>query len=224
MESDYKFCCPSLREFLKYWESTNLDVGFGIKIEPPEDSFQPFQICPYCGKNLLKLSAKTVKQYDKDKKYTFKWNEKYSIGIPWIDNQHKNLLEQINKLVNAIVRDERCEEGGTIIKFLKNYTKAHFGTEENFMVKHQYPGYPQHRREHVKFILMINDFTDEYMQKGTTRDFVKKVAKNLWEWYKIHILGSDYEFGEFLKNKNFIYDEKSANEVMKDLLEGMDKE
>ncbi|MCP4726614.1 MAG: hemerythrin family protein [bacterium] len=224
MDDNISFCCANLKSFIDYWENTNLGVGFGVINPPSHDGFKAFKLCPYCGKEIGKMVIQPQKKFDSEKKYIYEWDDKFSIGIPWIDSQHKKLLDQINILLDSIVKEKKLAECGKIMKFLQNYTMAHFGTEENFMIKHEYPGYKSHKNEHTKFISLIEDLTDEYLEKGATQDFIKKVAKNLWAWYKNHILKSDHAFGEFLKSRKCIYDNESASVVMNQLLDGLDNE
>jgi len=224
MDNDISYCCANLKSFINYWENTNLDLGFGVINAPHHDGFKPFRFCPYCAKEIKEMMNHPKQKFDSNKKYIYEWNDKFSIGIPWIDSQHKKLLEQINILLDSIVKDKKLEECSKILKFLQNYVSAHFGTEENFMIKHEYPGYKSHKKEHTKFISMIDNFADDYQDRGATQEFVKKVAKNLWEWYKNHILKSDYAFGEFLRSRKFIYDNETASMVMNQLLDGLDNE
>ncbi len=223
MEYDINFCCPGLESFIKYWENTNLDVGFGVINPPVEGEYGPFRSCPYCGHDIKKMINNPESKFDKGKKYIYEWDDKYSIGIPWIDIQHQKLLELINTLLDSIIKAKKIDEAGKLMKFLQNYTKAHFGTEENFMRKHEYPGYASHRKEHAKFIKTIDNFYDEYKSHGATSELIKKMANILWEWYKNHILGSDYAFGEYLKSQKFIYDNESATAILNKLLKGAEE-
>ncbi|MCP4728278.1 MAG: hemerythrin family protein [bacterium] len=163
---------------------------------------------------------------DKGKTYSIKWDDKIDIGIPWIDNQHKKLLELLNVLLNvllnAVVHDKGFEEAGKSITFLKNYTKAHFGTEESLMQKHKYPGRETQKKQHKYFAEKMDKYVDDYAQGGASKELAVKVAKELWEWFKHHITKEDIKFGEFLKANSNV-DDREPEDIMDDLLKGAGK-
>lgn len=58
------------------------------------------------------------------------WTEDLSVGVDRIDEQHKELFEKINDLVEAI-KSHTCKyKIGDVVKFLEDYVVFHFGQEE----------------------------------------------------------------------------------------------
>ena len=127
------------------------------------------------------------------------WNDNLNIGILQIDVQHKNLVNMINQLYEAMSTGKGKEVVGKIVKEMAGYTITHFGTEEKLMQQHGYPELPQHKKEHELFVKKVQEFSSE-IQKGNLI-ITSNVANFLKEWLIKHIQGTDKKYGPFLKEK-----------------------
>lgn len=80
------------------------------------------------------------------------WNDRYKIGVDFIDKDHKLLFSTMNKLLRISEDEEKnewvCREG---VKFLKNHSIEHFKREEEYMKSIGYEGYELHKRLHDNF-------------------------------------------------------------------------
>jgi hemerythrin len=123
------------------------------------------------------------------------WDEAFSVGVPVIDGQHKELVRMTNALF------EGCERGGaTIVYFMRtiqgavNYAKIHFATEEKYMVQVDYPDYEVHKREHESFVGEVLHQVRLFERNQTQpMDF----ALFLKNWLLNHIAVSDKKFSPF---------------------------
>ena len=63
------------------------------------------------------------------------WDDHYSVGIRYIDEQHKNLVSYTNRLYKACLKSEQeaRTEFQKIIPRLVDYVKFHFSAEEQMM-------------------------------------------------------------------------------------------
>lgn len=81
-----------------------------------------------------------------------KWNDRYTIGVEFIDREHKLLLSTMDKLMRLIENDDKsewvCREG---VKYLKNHSLEHFEHEEEYMRSINYSEYEVHKRLHTDF-------------------------------------------------------------------------
>lgn len=127
------------------------------------------------------------------------WNDNLNIGILQIDVQHKNLVNMLNQLYEAMSSGKGREVIEKIVKEMAGYTISHFGTEEKLMQQHGYPEYPQHKKEHELFVQKVQEFSSE-IQKGNLI-ISSNVANFLKEWLIKHIQGTDKKYGHFLKEK-----------------------
>ena len=127
------------------------------------------------------------------------WNDAYSVKIFSIDSQHKNLVALVNNLNSAMRQGKGKELMSKVLQDLISYTKVHFKTEEDLMVKHTYPEYEAHKKEHDDLTAKVLDFYTRF-QSGNTFITVE-VMNFLRDWLVNHILGSDKKYGPFFIEK-----------------------
>lgn len=130
------------------------------------------------------------------------WEEKYSVNIKEIDEQHKNLVKMVNDLHEAMSVGKGKEVMGKVLQNLINYTASHFATEEKYMTMFNYPSYPQHKGEHDKFVKQVLDFQKDFNEGNKIISL--DVMKFLKDWLLNHILGTDKKFGPFFNEKGLI--------------------
>ena len=80
------------------------------------------------------------------------WQERFNIGVSFIDEEHKKLFSILNKLFEYSKEDEKsqwaCQEG---IKYFKGHALKHFADEETYMESIGYKGLDRHRDIHKSF-------------------------------------------------------------------------
>ena len=127
------------------------------------------------------------------------WDDRLSVGIEMIDNDHKKLLTLINNFETAVYypTGERFEREA--LEEVVNYTKYHFQREEDLMQKHGYPEYESHKRQHEEMISKVNGFLAAY--ESHREDTVEKLTQFLKDWLINHIAGTDQRYGPYLRDK-----------------------
>jgi hemerythrin len=115
------------------------------------------------------------------------WTESLNTGIPEIDQQHKQLIDQMNLLYNAIQNNKGSEEIQNIMTFLSSYVYQHFGYEENCMHRYKCPIATTNKSAHTQFINSLNEINEELNTKGASISLAIKVNQNLLEWFGNHI-------------------------------------
>lgn len=78
----------------------------------------------------------------------FEWNENYSVGVLSIDNQHKEILGIMGRLLDAMKKGQAGEITAEIIRELESYAVIHFQKEEFFFHRFNYSGSYDHVIEH----------------------------------------------------------------------------
>lgn len=124
------------------------------------------------------------------------WNESLSVGVAEIDQQHQKLIAIINDLNDAMRQGKSKDVMSKIISGLISYTQTHFGTEENYFAKFQYPDTAAHKAEHAKFVAKAVDFRSGF-DSGKIGLSVE-VLNFLSDWLTNHIKGTDKKYGPFL--------------------------
>ena len=129
----------------------------------------------------------------------FNWSDSYSVKVAELDNQHKELINILNELYDAMSARKGNEVLGSVITKLSNYTRLHFATEEKYMEKYSYPGYAEQKKEHDLFLVKVQEFQKGF-QAGELM-LSMEVSTFLKNWLINHISGVDKKYGPFFNEK-----------------------
>jgi hemerythrin len=129
------------------------------------------------------------------------WEEKFSVGIALIDEQHKMLIQRLNDLSKAIDMNQSVSEIVRVLGFLIEYTNFHFSTEEKYMVENNYPGLSYHRTQHEEFKTTLHHLIRDFEEEGATKALADSINTFLTNWLVTHFQEVDIEFGKFLFEK-----------------------
>ena len=124
------------------------------------------------------------------------WKDEYSVGIDSIDRQHKKLIALINSLQTAVNYSAGAEYEQEALDELVDYTKTHFGYEEELMEKNGYPDFTTHRAEHELMIARVEQVLAEYKRNPDTA--MQNAIDFLRDWLINHINGTDKQYSKFL--------------------------
>ncbi|NPA69129.1 MAG: hemerythrin family protein [Chlorobi bacterium] len=128
------------------------------------------------------------------------WSEIYSVGINKIDNQHKKLIELINKLFASLSEGNAEDIIPDIIKELTEYTQYHFKTEEDLFEEYNFPDKNEHILKHKNFIQQVEKWKDKLIQNDENLHY--ELMNYLKMWLIEHITGDDFLYKDFFKKNN----------------------
>ncbi|MCS7242499.1 MAG: bacteriohemerythrin [Candidatus Caldatribacterium sp.] len=128
------------------------------------------------------------------------WSSNFATGIDVIDEQHKELFARTNRLLEACQEGRGREAVGETLKFLEDYVKTHFATEEGLMEKYGYPEFLDHKKLHESFTKAFMELKEK-AKEGTGLALVTQVNKTVVDWWVNHILKVDKKLGAFLGEK-----------------------
>jgi len=127
------------------------------------------------------------------------WKEVYQTGIVVLDKEHQGLVEQINRLGEAI-REKRGEDLlGDILQALADYTESHFEHEERLMQDYGFPGLPEHRQKHQELRDTVQAM--KARSEGATEGLARELYKFLRGWLLEHIVEVDKQYGAYLESR-----------------------
>lgn len=129
----------------------------------------------------------------------FDWKDVYSVGVEDMDNQHKVLIDAINRLHDAMKSGKAKEMQKKILDELISYTNTHFTAEEKIMAQHSYPGLPEQKKQHQHFVVKLNGFQEDY--KSGKLMLSLEMMKFLRDWLSNHILKIDKQYSLFFNQK-----------------------
>jgi len=127
------------------------------------------------------------------------WKDEYSVGIAHIDQDHKKLINLLNKFTVAYDHAMSEEFEKEALNALIDYTKYHFKREEKMMRDNDYPDFIAHQAKHKEMIDQVNSFVDLYNDKG--HDALKDISEFLTVWLISHINGTDKEYSQYLNDR-----------------------
>ncbi|MEM9539447.1 MAG: hemerythrin family protein [Cyanobacteria bacterium P01_E01_bin.42] len=122
---------------------------------------------------------------------TLLWSNSLKIGIPEIDKQHQQLIEQMGRLYTAIQKDRGNNEIQEILRFLNQYVVEHFGYEESCMLKYKCPIALKNKTKHNEFKANLKAIEEEFRTKGASENLAIEINRNLLEWFANHIKSID---------------------------------
>ena len=124
-----------------------------------------------------------------------KWASDLDTGILVIDNQHKRIVEYINKLIDAEVTHDK-EQISNVLNELIDYTLSHFTFEESLMEEARYPFIKAHKRVHQLFVKRIGDYVQRFKMG---EDITDELLNTLQAWLINHIKSDDNDYVEIVK-------------------------
>jgi len=124
------------------------------------------------------------------------WSSQFSVGVADIDEQHKGLLEMINKLHEAILANHSSEACAEILDEMVVYAAEHFATEEGYMDRLNYPDAAEHKREHQNFAAQCKEFQEDLAAARIS--LTLDLGKFLLSWLYDHIRKVDMQLGQFI--------------------------
>lgn len=124
------------------------------------------------------------------------WDEKFSVGIKEIDDQHKVLVEILDELYLAMLKARGNEVVEATLDKVIRYTKSHFSTEELLFKKYSYPEEKLHKAEHDAMLKKVDAFRRDFKNgKLIGVDLMHFLKK----WFVEHLQTTDYRYVKFFK-------------------------
>lgn len=123
------------------------------------------------------------------------WEDRYSVKVPHLDQQHRQLVDLINQLYDAMRVGKGQHEMASILDQLIDYTGKHFSSEEAYMRRQAYPDFLEHQASHQRLTQQVLDFQAKY-RRGEIGLSVP-VIHFLRDWLVNHILGEDMGYSTY---------------------------
>jgi len=126
------------------------------------------------------------------------WNEDLAVGFGRIDEQHKELFERYNNLIQS------CKEGAgreaivTMLEFMVDYVTVHFAEEDRFMVRYNYPERGEHLAEHRELFAHVDSVRQELQERGPTVAVITSINHTMLAWLIRHVKQTDIKLARFL--------------------------
>ncbi len=131
----------------------------------------------------------------------FKWSPEYSVNIKTIDDQHRELVNILNRLFIAVSKREGDKAIAGILDALVTYTQTHFALEERLMQQANYKDFEAHKVEHQKLLDQLDHLCRKHLVEEKAIYF--EMLSFLKTWLKEHIQGVDTIYSSALQQAGF---------------------
>ena len=143
-----------------------------------------------------------------EEKDYIQWNDKFNLGIPVIDEQHKTLVKLCNDLYKSLMSPHSDSDEWKLLvtdalKECVNYVQIHFSSEEKLQLASGFPGYEEHKKRHEEFTRKILELSSTISTSSVQEGI--KFVKYLYDWILTHIAHEDRQFlpyiAEYIKQR-----------------------
>ncbi len=133
-----------------------------------------------------------MKNSDITKFDIFPWNKNFETGVDHIDEQHKKLVEILNRLAVNLAHRSSTIILDSVFNELVEYTDYHFKSEEIYWHEHlaDDPWSIQHNKTHNSFIDKVLELKKQQTDQNSDK-IVQEIVAFLTHWLAYHILDSD---------------------------------
>lgn len=126
----------------------------------------------------------------------FVWSSEYDLGIEVIDQQHKRIIDYINRVYEALDGESSQQEINAILKYLVDYTFSHLAFEEAMLEEVGYQDFAAHQLTHKTFSQLINHLQRRAQQGEAVGS---ELATFLQDWLIAHIMVEDAKYVEAVR-------------------------
>lgn len=131
---------------------------------------------------------------------TFRWSDRYSIGIPQLDEHHQHLFTLLRKTYDDFINKAPYQDLDVLLDELIDYATFHISAEEQCMLEAGFPDLEKQKMEHDLFFLKITEMCKSY--HNGRKHLLVEILSFLHNWITTHILHLDTKFGCFIAIKN----------------------
>jgi hemerythrin len=126
------------------------------------------------------------------------WGKSMETGNQTIDGQHRELVDKVNGLLEAMKQGRGKEVIGDVLVFLGSYAVSHFNEEEKLMARSNYPEREAHRKIHEAFKTDFGRLVQDYDASPASSALTIEVQRRVGDWLRNHILDVDKKLGAHL--------------------------
>ncbi|MGI6685977.1 MAG: bacteriohemerythrin [Bacillota bacterium] len=133
------------------------------------------------------------------------WKDKYALGVPIVDEQHKELFRRIDLFVQTLRStvdwDEKVQRVNETLEFMKAYVVEHFHDEEAYQKRIGYPDYQRHKKIHDDMVNYVSRVSAEYERSGYSEQLMQQFAGKLLAWLINHVAAEDQRIATYAIEK-----------------------
>jgi len=117
------------------------------------------------------------------------WTDKFRLGIDVVDREHRELVDLINRLHDAVMAEDANTRVTVFFERLLVAMTTHFASEEEFMRASAYDQLERHQSDHERILEEIRDIMNafEHAEEIDSGD----LGMRLEAWFARHFEAHD---------------------------------
>jgi hemerythrin len=119
--------------------------------------------------------------------FVVKWSERFSTGVPALDEQHQMLFKMSEDYRQALVEHRGDRVYGLLLDSLDRYARAHFAHEERCMHRYACPAAEANAEAHGGFVRQLDAFRGRYGTSGFSEPEAWRLVEFIDKWLMEHI-------------------------------------
>ena len=124
------------------------------------------------------------------------WRQEFSLGVPDVDHEHRELIELINELYAHVQQQDSAIGVEDFLGEIYAKISAHFALEEKIMRERHYDQYDDHKADHERLLDEIRDIMDAYEDDAHFSE--SELAACLTAWFTEHFKTKDARLHKYL--------------------------
>lgn len=127
------------------------------------------------------------------------WRDEFRIGLPEVDEEHRSLIDAINRLHQELVVGAAIVRVAGALGDIHAAIAMHFALEEKEMAALRYPDNVAHKADHERLLDEILDILDEVV--ATDRYDPAMLSARLSAWFVEHFRTQDARLHRWLAGR-----------------------
>ncbi len=118
-----------------------------------------------------------------------KWQPSFSLGIPSVDHEHRELIGAINTVYDSMVANADPEIIESCLEDIYADISSHFALEERHMREAGYEEYEAHKDQHEELLDQIRSMMDLFEEDHESGRII--LQQELSDWFSVHFATFD---------------------------------
>ena len=130
------------------------------------------------------------------------WKDKYKLGVPEIDAQHRELFDRVEAFIQDLRADVVWEEKvcrvNETMAFMRDYVVVHFRDEEACQLRVGFPGYEAHKQSHQGMADYVAEISEQCAKNSCDEQLAQQFAGRLMAWLINHVAAEDQQIADYI--------------------------
>lgn len=118
------------------------------------------------------------------------WTDDLDIGIPQFDEEHRQLVDLVNRLHESLARNPDVTQAEAGLAEFRDHVARHFAAEDTFLKETGNPRYENHKALHEILLKDLDEILTRVRQTGFTY-LREELELDIRPWLLEHIQNVD---------------------------------